>query len=331
MASMEKRLFEAKQKQRKAKFALERAKQEEARQGKTIPATAIAQKALDEANKEISAITTAKKNKTKTGLETAGATETTFADSPFTVTNKILQEFQNENPGVVVDTNFFTTGQGAGLLVYNGKTMGKGKSPTGAVYNQVKDATALTTAEINRFNTDATLKSRVISLLRKYDPQADEIDAWDEWKATVTDAANLYAGGTGIKITPEDLLNRKLAKATKDAPYTGPETTLARKIYDRATIKSWIEEGLLKYAKKTKLDPEDQADLEASILAMTKQYDKTVVTDNRKGMRTIQETPGFSSEQVEAKIKKFVKERDPESYERTKSASFFDWALGLGD
>ena len=66
-------------------------------------------------------------------------------------------------------------------------------------------------------------------------------------------------------------------------------------------------------------------------MAMTKKYNKTVVTDNRRGKRVVEEKPAFSMEQIESKIKSFAQERDPEAVERAKSMSFFDWALGQGD
>lgn len=334
MADIEKQIFDAQENVRKAKFLLDSVNSQAKRSGQATPAQTKAKAAYDAAVKRLEALRkeqTTRKTKKEKGAVPATATESTFNDTPFVVSNKILQEFQNENPGAIVDKNFFSTGQGSGLLVYTGKTMGKTASPTGGTYNQVKDATNLTMNEINRFNSDATLKNRVTAMVRKFNPKADEIDAWNAWQAVVADAAKLYAGGNGIKITPEDLLNRQLAKSQKDAPYTGPETTLARKVYDEATIKSWMEEGLLKYLQKPSLDPKDMADLQASILAMTSKYNKTVVTDNRKGKRTITETPAFSEAQIQSTIKKFAQEKDPVAYERTKSMAFFDWAMGLGD
>lgn len=160
-----------------------------------------------------------------------------------------------------------------------------------------------------------------------------EPGAYEIWKDIVDQAAEIYRGGKGPKITPFELLNMSMQGASA----TGIDITRQIRKYDEDVLKEVANSIAMKKQGAMLSDDEMQ---EALALANS-MIEKGTVTKTEKvrnpktgKMETVVKTTGgFSQERFESELGKKIEEDSPERVERRKMFEFtdlFDRAIAGG-
>ena len=220
-------------------------------------------------------------------------------------------------------------GGGGASSVY----FGEGKSTTTKIYGlpgkpgkkvtSQPAANTLTIAESYlKFWKEPATKAKVMARLKLMGrEELGEAGAYELWKDTVDQSAEIYSSGKGYKITPFELLNLS-AKQSAPAPQL-PQRQVQP--LERATIDNFVDSiylstkgQLASVEEKDKLFKEFEA-LNTGTVTTTKKVKnpKTGVLENVSTT-----TRGFNQDTAQAKIEADLKKNNPLEYQRRKAFEF---------
>jgi hypothetical protein len=229
----------------------------------------------------------------------------------------ILQEFKNN--GIVLDEGTFAVGGvGNTMLVYGGeKTTG---NYVGGTFVQGKAADVkYTNKVIQSFVDDANIRSKVKAAMAAAGmSDINDVTAYDQWKSVVAKAAEVYAGGKGLKVTPMDVLNMAV-QSSGAANLPRKDVTLQ----DPEVLKEIIKNNYRSTIGRLPNAEEEAArlkELNAIINQGTVTTTKTV-----GGKKVSTQTAGFTQATAEALITKKAKETAPGDYKLQQGLNFSDW------
>jgi hypothetical protein len=236
---------------------------------------------------------------------------------PVGLPDDILQEFKNN--GITLDEGTFAVnGIGNTMLVYGGeKTTGKYAGGT-LVQNKVADV-KYTNKVVQSFIDDESIRSKVKAAMAAVGrTDINDITAYDEWKNVVAKAAEVYAGGRGLKVTPMDVLNMAVAGSRK-ANLPTQDITLQ----DPNVLKEIIKNNYRSTIGRLP-NPEEEA---ARLNELNAIINKGTVTTTKTigGKKVSTQTAGFTQATAEALITKKAKETAPEDYKLQQGLNFSDW------
>lgn len=213
--------------------------------------------------------------------------------------------------------------------VYYGESKTQVQKPTrGAAKKTVSEVqvTKKTKDEsYNLFWSDPTTQNRVLSYLELMGKgELGKPGAYEVWKDIVDQAADIYNGGKGSKITPYELLNMSMQGASA----TGIDTTRQINKYDADVLKEVANSIALKKrgAKLTEQELKDAIAL-ADTLIQKGTVTKTEKVRNPKTGKmenVVTVTPGYSEERFSAELGKKIEKENPEMVERRKAFEFSD-------
>ena len=229
----------------------------------------------------------------------------------------ILQEFKNN--GITLDEGTFATGGvGNTMLVYGGeKTIG---NYVGGTLVQGKGADVkYTNKVIQSFVDDPKIRAKVKAAMAAAGmTDINDISAYDQWKSVVAKAAEVYAGGKGLKVTPMDVLNMAVA-GSKKANLPTQDVTMQ----DPEVLKEIIKNNYRSTIGRLPNPEEEAARLNELNAIINKGTVTTTKTVGGKTVRT--STAGFTQATAEALITKKAKETSPEDYKLQQGLNFSDW------
>lgn len=244
--------------------------------------------------------------------------------------NDVAASLKQTDPNINLDTIFATGGIGNTLLVYLGpgsKTSKVSTSPDAAkagIKTTVggKDNINMTNSVAQSFLTDPKIKSQVTALMAAAGKGTSLVDAFGAWQAAVSQAATLYAGGTGLKITPLDILKMNLNSGANSLAGTKIGVTVNKE--DPAVLGEIMGNA---FYKKTGARVTDEQKSELIAIAQ-KMIDagQTVktITDAKGNTRTFR-SPGFSQASAVLKAEQYAKEKAPIDIARQQGLEFFSW------
>jgi len=213
------------------------------------------------------------------------------------------------------------------------------QSPTGGTYTvkpTTKDITETTTQAQARYLTDAKLREKWNTALRKNGFGTDPLQARALWDISVAGASDWYATSNGQqKITPEQYLGwYSSGKKKKPALPT-------RQVYQvtEDEIAADIDEIMLKKAGRTVQDSDkDMGWYQDLVKGISKLYSEGVVTTVKeiknpktgKMEKVVTQAPGFSKEQIAEEITSTIEAEDPASVQRKQRIDNTKWLLSRG-
>ena len=250
-----------------------------------------------------------------------------------------MSAYDRLTSGLAGETGYATayTGQ-----VYLGSQKVPGyttQSPTGGTYTvkaSTKDLTETTAQAQARYLTDAQLREKWNTALRKNGFGTDPIQARALWDISVAGASDWYATSNGQqKITPEQYLGwYSSGKKKKPALPT-------RQVYQvtEDEIDADIDEFLQKRAGRTLQDSDrDMGWYQDLVKSVSKLYNEGIVTTVKevknpktgKMEKVVTQTPGFSKEQIAEEITSTIEAEDPASVQRKQRIDNTKWLLSRG-
>jgi len=251
---------------------------------------------------------------------------------PSSVDSKLFKDLaadlKRTNPDINLETIFSTGGIGNTLLVYLGpgsKTTKVSTSPDAAKAGikttvAAKDNINMTNSVAQSFLTDPKIKSQVTALMAGAGKGTNLVESFAAWQAAVSQAATLYAGGTGLKVTPLDILKMNL----NSGGLAGTRIGVTVNKEDPAVLGEIMGNA---FYKKTgaRVTSEQKAELIAIAQKMIDvgQTTKTI-TDAKGNTRTFR-SPGFSTESAVLKAEQYAKEKAPLDIARQQGLEFFGW------
>ena len=253
-------------------------------------------------------------------------------NAPSSVDSKLFKDLSADlkrtNPEINLETIFSTGGIGNTLLVYLGpgsKTTKVSTSPDAAkagIKTTVagKDNINMTNSVAQSFLTDPKTQSQVTALMAAAGKGTNLVESFAAWQAAVSQAATLYAGGTGLKVTPLDILKMNLNSGS----LAGTRIGVTVNNEDPAVLGELMGNA---FYKKTgaRVTSEQKAELIAIAQKMIDvgQTTKTI-TDAKGNTRTFR-SPGFSTESAVLKAEQYAKEKAPLDIARQQGLEFFGW------
>ena len=275
---------------------------------------------------------TAAKEKEKKKKEAQAAGTYVPENAPPSVNSKLMNDIaavlKQTDPNINLDTIFTTGGIGNTLLVYLGpgsKAPKVSAPPAIAGINTTvggKDNINMTNSVAQSFLTDPKIKSQVTALMAAAGKGTSLVDAFSAWQTAVSQAATLYAGGTGLKVTPLDILKMNLNSGADSLAGTKIGVTVNKE--DPAVLGEIMGNA---FYKKTgaRVTDEQKSELIAIAQKMINagQTVKTI-TDAKGNTRTFR-SPGFSTESAVLKAEQYAKEKAPIDVARQQGLEFFSW------
>ena len=185
-----------------------------------------------------------------------------------------------------------------------------------------------------KYLTDAQLREKWNTTLRKNGFGTDPLQARALWEISIAGASDWYATSNGQqKITPEQYLTWYAGGKKKKG-----SALPTRQVYQvtEDEIAADIDEIMLKRAGRAIQDSDKQADWYQDLVkGISKLYSEGIVTSVKevknpktgKMEKVVTQTPGFSKEQIAQKITSTVEAADPVSVERKKNLEFANWAF----
>ena len=251
-----------------------------------------------------------------------------------------MSAFDRLTSGLAGETGYATayTGQ-----VYLGSQKVPGyttQSPTGGTYTvkpSTKDLTETTAQAQARYLTDAQLREKWNTALRKNGFGTDPIQARALWDISVAGASDWYATSNGQqKITPEQYLGWYSSGKKKKGP-----ALPTRQVYQvtEDEIDADIDEFLQKRAGRTLQDSDrDMGWYQDLVKSVSKLYNEGIVTTVKevknpktgKMEKVVTQTPGFSKEQIAEEITSTIEAEDPASVQRKQRIDNTKWLLSRG-
>ncbi len=250
-----------------------------------------------------------------------------------------MSAYDRLTSGLAGETGYATayTGQ-----VYLGSQKVPGyttQSRTGGTYTvkaSTKDLTETTAQAQARYLTDAQLREKWNTALRKNGFGTDPLQARALWELSVAGASDWYATSNGQqKITPEQYLGwYSSGKKKKPALPT-------RQVYQvtEDEIAADIDEIMLKKAGRTVQDSDkDMGWYQDLVKGISKLYSEGVVTTVKeiknpktgKMEKVVTQAPGFSKEQIAEEITSTIEAEDPASVQRKQRIDNTKWLLSRG-
>lgn len=173
------------------------------------------------------------------------------------------------------------------------------------------------------FWSDESVQNRVLSYLQAIGrPEGGKPAAYNVWKDIVDQAAEIYRGGKGAKISPFELLNMSLQGIS------AVDVTRQIRMYDEDVLKQVAQAIASKKRGVTLNDQELQeaVDLANSIIERGTVTKTEKVRNPKTGkMETVVKTsPGFSQERFETELGQKIEKETPELVERRKAFEFAD-------
>ena len=288
-------------------------------------------------NTRISALkreATATKVEEKKNKEAQAAGTYVPKNAPSGVDNKLMNDIaaalKRTDPEINLETIFSTGGVGNTLLVYLGpgsKTTKVSTSPDAAKAGiktivAGKDNINMTNSVAQSFLTDPKTQSQVTALMAAAGKGTNLVESFAAWQAAVNQAALLYSGGTGLKVTPLDILKMNLNSGANSLAGTRIGVTVNKE--DPAVLGELMGNA---FYKKTgaRVTSEQKAELIAIAQKMIDvgQTTKTI-TDAKGNTRTFR-SPGFSTESAVLKAEQYAKEKAPLDIARQQGLEFFGW------
>ena len=255
-------------------------------------------------------------------------------NAPSGVNSKLMSDIaaaiKQTDPNINLETIFSTGGIGNTLLVYLGpgsKTTKVSTSPDAAKAGikttvAAKDNINMTNSVAQSFLTDPKTQSQVTALMAAAGKGTNLVESFAAWQAAVSQAATLYAGGTGLKVTPLDILKMNLNSGANSLAGTRIGVTVNKE--DPAVLGELMGNA---FYKKTgaRVTSEQKAELIAIAQKMIDvgQTTKTI-TDAKGNTRTFR-SPGFSQESAVLKAEQYAKEKAPLDIARQQGLEFFGW------
>jgi len=255
------------------------------------------------------------------------------ANAPSGVDNKLMNDIaaalKQTDPNINLDTIFSTGGIGNTLLVYLGPGSKTTKVSTSADAAKAgikttvaaKDNINMTNSVAQSFLKDPKIQSQVTALMAAAGKGTNLVESFAAWQAAVSQAATLYAGGTGLKVTPLDILKMNL---NSGAGLAGTRIGVTVNKEDPAVLGELMGNA---FYKKTgsRVTSEQKAELIAIAQKMIDvgQTTKTI-TDAKGNTRTFR-SPGFSTASAVLKAEQYAKEKAPLDIARQQGLEFFGW------
>jgi len=255
-------------------------------------------------------------------------------NAPSGVNSKLMSDIaaaiKQTDPNINLETIFSTGGIGNTLLVYLGpgsKTTKVSTSPDAAKAGikttvAAKDNINMTNSVAQSFLKDPKIQSQVTALMAAAGKGTNLVESFAAWQAAVSQAATLYAGGTGLKVTPLDILKMNLNSGANSLAGTRIGVTVNKE--DPAVLGELMGNA---FYKKTgaRVTSEQKAELIAIAQKMIDvgQTTKTI-TDAKGNTRTFR-SPGFSTESAVLKAEQYAKEKAPLDIARQQGLEFFGW------
>jgi len=255
------------------------------------------------------------------------------ANAPSGVNSKLMNDIaaavKQTDPNINLETIFSTGGIGNTLLVYLGPGSKTTKVSTSADAARAgikttvaaKDNINMTNSVAQSFLKDPKIQSQVTALMAAAGKGTNLVESFAAWQAAVSQAATLYAGGTGLKVTPLDILKMNL---NSGAGLAGTRIGVTVNKEDPAVLGELMGNA---FYKKTgaRVTSEQKAELIAIAQKMIDvgQTTKTI-TDAKGNTRTFR-SPGFSTESAVLKAEQYAKEKAPLDIARQQGLEFFGW------
>ena len=214
------------------------------------------------------------------------------------------------------------------------------QSPTGGTYTvkpTTKDLTETTAQAQARYLTDAKLREKWNTTLRKNGFGTDPLQARALWELYVDGASDWYATSNGQqKITTEQYLGWYSSGKKKKGP-----ALPTRQVYQvtEDEIDADIDEFLQKRAGRTLQDSDrDMGWYQDLVKSVSKLYSEGIVTTVKevknpktgKMEKVVTQTPGFSKEQIAKEITSTIEAEDPASVQRKQRIDNTKWLLSRG-
>lgn len=214
------------------------------------------------------------------------------------------------------------------------------QTPRGGTYTvkpTTKDLTETTAQAKARYLTDAQLREKWNTALRKNGFGTDPIQARALWDISVAGASDWYATSNGQqKITPEQYLGWYSSGKKKKGP-----ALPTRQVYQitEDEIDADIDEFLQKRAGRTLQDSDrDMGWYQDLVKSVSKLYNEGIVTTVKevknpktgKMEKVVTQTPGFSKEQIAKEITSTIEAEDPASVQRKQRIDNTKWLLSQG-
>jgi len=251
---------------------------------------------------------------------------------PSSVDSKLFKDLaadlKRTNPDINLETIFSTGGIGNTLLVYLGpgsKTTKVSTSPDAAKAGikttvAAKDNINMTNSVAQSFLTDPKIKSQVTALMAGAGKGTNLVESFAAWQAAVSQAATLYAGGTGLKVTPLDILKMNL----NSGGLAGTRIGVTVNKEDPAVLGEIMGNA---FYKKTgaRVTSEQKAELIAIAQKMIDVGQTTKTITDAKGSTRTFRSPGFSTESAVLKAEQYAKEKAPLDIARQQGLEFFGW------
>lgn len=210
------------------------------------------------------------------------------------------------------------------------------QSPTGGTYTvkpTTKDLTETITQAQSRYLTDAQLREKWNTTLRKNGFGTDPLQARALWDLSVAGASDWYATSNGQqKITPEQYLGWYSSGKKKKGP-----ALPTRQVYQvtEDEIDADIDKILQQRAGRTLQDADRSEDWYKDLASgINKLYNKGIVTtvqeiknpETGKVEKVVTQTPEFSKEEITKRITSAVEKADPLSVQRKQNLELENWA-----
>lgn len=188
-----------------------------------------------------------------------------------------------------------------------------------------------------RYLTDAQLREKWNTTLRKNGFGTDPIQARALWDISVAGASDWYATSNGQqKITPEQYLGWYSSGKKKKGP-----ALPTRQVYQvtEDEIDADIDEFLQKRAGRTLQDSDrNMGWYQDLVKSVSKLYSEGIVTTVKevknpktgKMEKVVTQTPGFSKEQIAKEITSTIEAEDPASVQRKQRIDNTKWLLSRG-
>jgi hypothetical protein len=216
----------------------------------------------------------------------------------------------------------------------------KTQSPTGGTYtveSTSKDLTETITQAQARYLTDAQLREKWNTSLRKNGFGTDPLQARALWDLSVAGASDWYSTSNGQqKITPEQYLGWYSSGKKKKGP-----ALPTRQVYQvtEDEISADIDDLLQKKAGRTLQDSDkDMGWYQDLVKSISNLYGEGIVTTVKevknpktgKMEKVVTQAPGFSKEQIAEEITSTIEAEDPASVQRKQRIDNTKWLLSRG-
>lgn len=183
------------------------------------------------------------------------------------------------------------------------------------------------------FWKDKSLQNKIMSGYASLGKKITQLEAFEVWQGLVNQAATIYAGGQGAKVTPLNLFTDQINtaranKALSDAPPI-PERQIQP--LERATIYDFVDSIYLSNKGQLATNEEKKKWFEEFKALNTGTVTTTKKVKNAKGIleNVSTTTRGFQQNTAQAKIEADIKKKNPLEWQRRQAFEFADEATKI--